>query len=245
MLVLLLKGYGRNINFISETVNIPLLLLFSLFGFGGIFLKPLYSLWDGKSIFCSETSTQRSCWAKGVPMSALPPTHLMWELSPTLSMPQTQAGRGIPVLLRGSKAQRLPQHLLLRLVSLGLNSHADYNELQNLLILGRKEQKSLTTFTRGLCSPLGRFILFWLLSRSLLLISSTLRMKLSIWLYLPKKAILILPGVRGEITNEGRSHPSWLDTLLNPFLSASRICSLLKQKIIMHCLLSAQGSCKI
>lgn len=41
-----------------------------------------------------------------------------------------------------SKAQRLPQHLLLRPVSLRPNSHADYNVLQNMCILGRQELKN-------------------------------------------------------------------------------------------------------
>lgn len=97
MLVLLPKGYWKNINFISETFNIPLLLLFSLFGFGDIFLNPLYSLQNGKSLFCSRTLTQRSYWAKGIPVSAFLPAHFTWELCPTPSMPQPQAGRkGFP-----------------------------------------------------------------------------------------------------------------------------------------------------
>lgn len=107
-----------------------------------------------------------------------------------------QAGRAIPALLRtskvrgftevqptSSKAQRLLQHLLLRLISLGLNSHADYNELQNLLILGRKELKKPNYIYKGTLLSFGLDLyLSWLLSRSLPLISSMLRMKLSIWL---------------------------------------------------------------
>lgn len=80
-----------------------------------------------------------------------------------------------------SKAQRLLQHLLLRLVSLGLNSPADYNELQNLLVVGRKELKKPNYIYKGTLLSFGLDLyLSWLLSRSSPLISSTLRMKLSI-----------------------------------------------------------------
>lgn len=87
-------------------------------------------------------------------MSALPPTLDVVALSHTFHASATGRQEGLSLLFReparrgyievqptSSKAQRLPQHLLLRLVSLGLNSHADYHELQNLLILGRKELK--------------------------------------------------------------------------------------------------------
>lgn len=86
-----------------------------------------------------------------------------------------QAGRAFPALLREqgevtlrySKAQRLPQHLLLRLLSLGLNSCADYNELQNLLILGRKELKKPNYIYKGILLSFGLDLyLSWLLSWS-------------------------------------------------------------------------------
>lgn len=145
-------GYGGNTNFISETFNIPLLLLFSLFGFGGIFAKsPVFPpKWEEHILF-KDFFTEKLLSQRNPHVCPSSNTLCVGALSRTFHAPNTGRQEGVSLLFwelarkgyievqpTSSKAQRLPQHLLLRLVSLGLNSHADYNELQNLLILGRK-----------------------------------------------------------------------------------------------------------
>lgn len=153
----------------------------------------------GRANFCSRTLTHRSCWTKGIPMFC-PSSCTLYVVDLPHTFHASATGRQgyscsfgdnqgefilsyIYINPHPARHKGSPQHLLLRLGSLGLNSHADYNELQNRLILGRKEFKKPNYVYKGTLLSFGLDLyLSWSWSRSLPVISSTLRMKLSIWL---------------------------------------------------------------